>query len=308
METEVNFLSEDSLNAEVSPLSACHLFESSSILFKLSPPELPPNKAHPLSIALNLRHLQTVQANKLLIPHVQEHTIACPSCGCIWIPGINVRVRLITHRTNMLRHRLPKGILLKEHQNEDHNEHENNPSVSKRLSKRARKRKLLKMKQKKKALDHKLNTVYGLDAEYVSTRAKELRKNRKILAYGCGQCHIYHILDPEITNQYPTVSVAASVKKKSNNGLQQKYTLKEQGPNNKGNQDLSEQESLSNLSHSSTTTKTDSILASRKDKLPSKSKSKKKSSLQMLIAKQKESKSNQQFSSGLGLLGLMTKK
>lgn len=298
-------LDDESIAAHVYPLSSEHLFQSAVFALSLPPVRGPALRSHPLSAALNLRHLQTAHAHKLTIPRVEELTMSCPSCGCIWIPGLNVKVRLVTYRTHSTANRLPTGII---HSHSRDAEASDEPEITiqskqRRLSKRARRRKVLKREKKQKALGDKLQSKFGLDAGYVKTRAMALRRKEKVLAYGCDECHVYHIIEEDLTNQYPTSQASKPVNKRDTATAQQSSNMVPGEGSKPQSRDSSPQASSNNTIPSNSP----KAEPKRTVNKPS-SKSKQKNSLQKLIAKQKETKAQQQSTSGLGLLGLLAKK
>lgn len=323
-----NIAEDEEIRSEIAPNTALHLFQSAAFLSGSIPNN--PSSTHPLGTALNLRHAQTIKKQNISIPPILESTLVCPSCGCIWIPGINVTVRLVTYQTHKKYHKTPYGIIV-DNEDEIPNETDNEENLldmdshpgSHRLSKRARKRREAKMKQKKEKLTTKLHDKLGLDSTYVALRSKSLHQKSKLVAYGCESCGVYHIVESAISNQYPTVSVKAmtnirsnySTKASSNTQHSQDFNQgkfsKESQLSNKNSSNLNGLEPSSstissvNKQNNSNISIQPSSSSIRKDKP---AKSKQKNSLQKLIAKQKESKAQQQAASGLGLLGLMSKK
>lgn len=280
------------------PKTSFHLFEGAASTFNIQTKSA--LNLRPLSTALNLRHIKAAETNKISISPLSNNTLFCPTCAVLWIPGLNLTTRLVTHQTQQGREESPFEVTLNEHDLHHHTSH--------RLSKRARRRRLLKLQAKKEHLTDKLDNKLGLDIAYVSSRSKALQRKRKMLVYGCDACHVHHIITDEINNEYPTVPVKGVISKSNiaskKSSEYQNGSLKQALNHNTINKIATpETPNVGSQKLNAPTIKPSGAI--RKEK-PHKSKHK--NSLQMLLAKKKESKEDQKSTTGLGLLGLMSKK
>lgn len=290
------------IRQDIAPNTFAHLFQSAASTFNAEP-STKICQTNALSTALNLRRVQTEKRYKIKADGHIKSVLSCPSCGTLWMPGVNVIVRLVTYNTQKQKNQL---VFENEHTNIETDERNTNALHTKRLSKRARKRHSLKMSKKKEALDHKLTNKLGLDPSYVASRSKTTQKKQKLVSYGCQMCHVHHIMTDDISNLFSNVPIKPNtvrVKISENKNSKPNEGLNE--PSQGNNQKLP---LLVNTTQDSKPTNAISasknMMGIRKDK----PKSKQKNALQKLLAKQKESKAQQSSSSGLGLLGLISKK
>lgn len=276
------------IREEIAPNTSSHLFKCATATFNVDPRNTT-NKTNALSTALNLRKIQTETIYKSKPRKDLGGALSCPTCGSLWMPGVNVTIRLETYNTQRHPKHSFETIQGTEKENEKH-------SSKTRLSKRARKRQSLKYSKKQEALNHKLTTKLGLDPHYISSSSKSLQKKQRFVVYGCEMCNVYHIVTDKISNKYPSTPVKS---KPISANTQSK--IGSTNPVTRNNQLDSNTDSPSNQKNQTYNKPVGGI---RKEK----SKSKQKNTLQKLLAKQKESKAQQNSSLGFGLLGLMSKK
>lgn len=279
------------IREEIAPNTSSHLFKCATATFNVDPRNTT-NKTNALSTALNLRKIQTETIYKSKPREDLGGALSCPTCGSLWMPGVNVTIRLETYNTQ----RHPKHSF-ETIQGTEKEKKENEKQYCKtRLSKRARKRQSVKYSKKQEALNHKLTTKLGLDPHYIFSSSKSLQKKQRFIVYGCEMCNVYHIVTDKISNKYPSTSVKSkpiSANTQSKIGSTNSVTRHNQLDSN-----------TDRPSNQKIHTYNKPAGGIKKEK----SKSKQKNTLQKLLAKQKESKAQQNSSSGFGLLGLMSRK